>query len=232
MIKAVSFDFWESLFGFVDQSALDAVRKKRTRLFSRLLGRKEEEVDEAYNRAVLKLHRWRESTGFEFTVDELLLNFLRELGESEEYLSECHRIFVDSIMSYFPGPNPGALEAVRALKEKGYKVAILSNTIHGEVERKLLSKYGLSDVFDLLVFSCELGVRKPRREIFLWTSSRLGVPPWSMAHVGDNEEADILGALRSGVWAIHYCPQSGASPMAHATISHWKELERALGEIC
>ncbi len=232
MIKGVSFDFWESLFGFVRQDVLEQIRYERTRSFADLLGKPEGVVSDAFYTAVSELHRWREATGFEFCVDDLLRKFLEKLGAPEEYLPQCHRIFVDVIVKHFPGPNPGAVEAVKLLKEKGFKLAVLSNTIHGEVERSLLKSYGLDRYFDVIGLSCELGVRKPRRDIFSWVVNRLGLRPADVLHIGDDVRADVVGALGAGLWAGQYLKDSSEPfPLAHVHVRSWLELPERLEEL-
>lgn len=232
MIEGICFDFWESLFGFVSQEELKNVRWERSRMLSELLNRPLEEVDETYTNVVLEMTQWREKTGFEFCVEDLMKLFLKRMNAPLNLLPECQRIFVDAIKKHFPGPNPGAKEALEILKNKGYKLAIISNTIHGTIEEELLREYEMDHYFDVKALSCRLGVRKPRRDIFLWTSYRLGIPPSRLIHIGDDPEADVAGALRAGFWSGFYI-KPGKSPVekAHINIDHWEALPEALEEL-
>lgn len=108
-------------------------------------------------------------------------------------------------------------------------MAVLSNTIHGEVERKLIREANLESYFDVLAMSCELGVRKPRRDIFMWVANRLFLPPSSIIHIGDDVHADVMGALKTGFWAGQYLKDGvEKSPYAHIIITHWLELPEKL----
>ena len=54
-----------------------------------------------------------------------------------------------------------------------------------------------------MVISEEIGLCKPRSEIFAAVADRLGVAPDEIAHVGDSLEADVAGAAAVGqrtVW--------------------------------
>ena len=85
---------------------------------------------------------------------------------------------------------------------------ILSNTafIKGETLRKILNEITLSEYFDFLIFSDEVGYSKPNIEIFkmMWDeilkirkdSSILKKE--EVIHVGDNLSADIEGAKKFG----------------------------------
>ncbi len=230
MIKAMSIDFWETLFDFVDSETMEKVRSRRIERFSELLGVSPEDIEDAYERAILELHQWREKTGFEFTIAQLMGRFLRKLN-IDNYVDKCCRIFIDTIMEHFPGPTEYAVETINMLKRMGLKLAITSNTIHGEAERQLLKRHGLYQMFDALVFSCEIGVRKPRRDIFLRTSYLLGVQPPSIVHIGDDPVADMTGALKSGLWAVHYSRKREASDIGHACIKGWQELIPTLEQL-
>ena len=230
MIKAVSIDFWETLFDFVDSETMEKVRSRRIERFSKLLGVSSEDIEDAYESAILELHQWREKTGFEFTIEQLMRRFLKKLN-IDGHVDECCRIFIDTIMEHFPGPTEHAVETIKTLKDMGIKLAITSNTIHGEAERRLLERHGLYHMFDALIFSCEIGVRKPRRDIFLRTSHLLGVSLFSIVHIGDDPVADIVGALRSGLWAIHYSRKREASNTSHACINSWQELLPTLEQL-
>jgi len=233
-IKAITFDFWETLFGFVSSGVLQKVREERTRRLSELLGISESRVLEVYDRVIERLHAQREATGFEFTVKEMMKSFLEEAGfETEKYLNECERIFVDAIFKHFPGPNPGVEECLKELKSKGLKLAVISNTIHGEVEKRLLKDFGLSPYFDAVALSCELKVRKPRREIFEWVLGRLGTRRAETLHIGDDAKADVYGALKAGLWAAHYVEDRKSPPsrLAHMVVKDFREFPEKLGVI-
>jgi len=53
------------------------------------------------------------------------------------------------------------------------------------------------------VASAAVGVEKPDRRIFDLALARAGVPAHRVVHVGDDYEADVLGAQGAGIDAIH-----------------------------
>jgi putative hydrolase of the HAD superfamily len=58
-------------------------------------------------------------------------------------------------------------------------------------------------------------VRKPDAEIFRSTLARAGVAPEQAVHIGDNPEADVVGAQAVGMRGAHYtagfrAPAAGA----------------------
>ena len=94
---------------------------------------------------------------------------------------------------------PGALELLRGLRERGYRVGIISNTVGepGAFLRPILSEMGFDRYVQTYVFSDEHPWTKPSPEIFRYAASRLGEKPSNAVHVGDGW-SDLEGARRAG----------------------------------
>jgi FMN phosphatase YigB (HAD superfamily) len=56
----------------------------------------------------------------------------------------------------------------------------------------------------VMSYSDEIGVRKPEAQIFRVTLNRAGVAADEAVHIGDNPEADVVGAQGVGMRAAHY----------------------------
>ncbi len=124
---------------------------------------------------------------------------------------------------------PGAHEVLRSLKDAGYRIGIISNTVgeKGAFLRPVLERIGLAPMLDILIFSDETSWTKPHPSIFQDALQRLGSSPAHAVHVGD-AWADIEGARRAGLRAAvlftglqDYSPSyrdivrpGGARPMA------------------
>lgn len=100
---------------------------------------------------------------------------------------------------------PGAFATLRELRDLGYRVGIISNTVGepGALLRPLLSRMGFDEWVERCVFSDEERWSKPSGAIFRYALRRLGSAPSHAIHVGDGW-SDIEGArrarLRAGVW--------------------------------
>lgn len=94
----------------------------------------------------------------------------------------------------------GAPETLGSLRERGYRVAVVSNA-DGRV-RGLLEAAGLAPHLEFVVDSAEVGVEKPDPRIFHAATGRLGLPPGACAYVGDIYEIDVVGAERAGLTPI------------------------------
>jgi putative hydrolase of the HAD superfamily len=97
-------------------------------------------------------------------------------------------------------PIAGMIERVRALRQRGVPVGVISNSEGGLAG--LIAEMGWTQDFDVVADSGALGMEKPDRAIFDWTSKALGVDPEEVVHVGDSWAADYLGARSAGMRAV------------------------------
>ena len=96
---------------------------------------------------------------------------------------------------------PGAKSLLTELKQRGYKLAVISNGGHA-TRLNILQGLGFSHYFDEIVSSGLLGISKPNPEIFLHTSHQLGISAQHCLYVGDHPRNDIQGATDAGMMAI------------------------------
>lgn len=88
-----------------------------------------------------------------------------------------------------------------ALKARGERLAIVSNLWPFPVDH-IFNKLGLAAHFRELVFSYEVGTRKPGARIFVDACRRFGVTPSECVMVGDSLGSDIAGAVAIGMPAV------------------------------
>ena len=82
-----------------------------------------------------------------------------------------------------------------------------------------LERAGVTDLFQTIVVSDEIGWRKPAPRFFMALCSQLDLPPEHVLLVGDDAVNDYDGALNAGLAAIHYDPRgTGARPAAIRTL--------------
>lgn len=84
------------------------------------------------------------------------------------------------------------------LRENGYRTAVLSNTELPAMEYFHGLRY---DMFDVPVFSCAEGVKKPDRKIYELALEKLGSRPRESVFIDDNPEY-INGAKEVGINTI------------------------------
>lgn len=92
--------------------------------------------------------------------------------------------------------------AIKELRQMGYRLIVISNVTSLKSLSIHLSKVNLNTYFELLAASGSVGFEKPNKGLFLWASRAIGVDPARIVHIGDDLEADYLGAIASRFKAI------------------------------
>ncbi len=94
------------------------------------------------------------------------------------------------------------VDLIRRLRP-GYQTAVISNA--GHTLRGTLARYGLLDLFDVVVGSAYEGLMKPHPAIYERALLRLGRPAAETIFI-DDAPANVAGALAVGMNAIRYTP--------------------------
>jgi putative hydrolase of the HAD superfamily len=97
-------------------------------------------------------------------------------------------------------PKPEMFSLIRGLINSGYSVALLSNTEMPCVD--YFHKQGY-DFFDVLIFSCLEGTKKPQREIYELALVRLKCQPQQAVFIDDRPNC-VKGALAVGLNTIWF----------------------------
>lgn len=127
----------------------------------------------------------------------------------------------------------GAPELLAELKQKGYKLGLLSDTdfAPGWKEKRFKSS-GLAKFFDTYVVAGETTPEpKPSPQPFLEVIKRLNLKPEQVIHVGDNQDTDIKGATAAGIdslWIDWQGNPSGNRYGAKAIAKGFPELKDIL----
>ena len=88
------------------------------------------------------------------------------------------------------------------LKQRGYRLGIISNASDSEDVRTLLVRENLVGFFEQVWISSTVGVCKPHPEIFLQAQKYFQTPMEEMILVGDTLAADIAGAKQVGMGSV------------------------------
>jgi putative hydrolase of the HAD superfamily len=216
VIRLVTFDFWDTLVtdSPVNLRAQRALRITAIRwaLGEAGLGVSEVEAEEIHERSGVLLTERFWSDNRDPSREEqlrLVLDTARP-GAAAALAPPAFEAALDAytrpVLAHPPELSPNAARAVRELAARGVALGIVSNTgrTPGVVLRRVLERYGLLEYFGPVTYSDEVGVRKPAAEIFRLTLERAGVAPAEAVHIGDNPDADVVGAQGVGMRAAHY----------------------------
>jgi len=149
----------------------------------------------------------------------------------------------DTVMRVFPeyeGPmyDWPRVEAVDGIGEAltrlrpDWTIALATNAADSE-ERDIwsaLARAGLDELIDRVYCFRGVGHRKSAPEYFEHVLADLGIEPHHAVMVGDDFEADVLSANRSGIRAIwfHEAGTEMATSAIHRTIHNLRDLPAAL----
>jgi len=136
----------------------------------------------------------------------------------EQFLEETWETFGQP-KSYRPYPE--VMGVLAELRNRGYRLGVVSNW-----DSRLLlicEKLGIATLVDFVLASAVVGVEKPDRRIFDMALARAGVPPYRALHVGDDYEADVLGAQGAGIDALHL-DRDGAAHSGNRAIQSLEQL--------
>ena len=135
---------------------------------------------------------------------------------------------------------PQAEETLIALKRKGLKVGIITNTDTSREKdvRKTLQQLSLESCIDFIVTSVDAGCEKPDGRIFSLALRAVGVKATEAVMVGDRVAKDIVGGNRIGMktilfkWNQRY-PETvtGQEEQPTYTIRSLRELQYVLDQI-
>lgn len=126
-------------------------------------------------------------------------------------------------------PAPGALCALRTLREAGYRIGAVSNSSSGQTERELRST-GLAEVFDVIVDSFVEKVEKPFPQIFERAARYLGVELRDCIVVGDDPFFDIRGGISAGALDVAMIDPDSLRPRGwrHSSYANVQEFSADL----
>ncbi len=163
-------------------------------------------------------------------------NALRALGYDYDVGSELVRgatlAFCVAFMDYVRIDGEAAV-ALTQLHGK-YKLGIVSNFAIPECVFKLLAQHQLDALFDAVVVSADVNIRKPNPDIFHEALQRLSVKPSETVFVGDTVDSDIKGAQDVGMRTIYVerRPQKELDQVIpDKTIKNLSELPAVLQEL-
>ena len=99
-------------------------------------------------------------------------------------------------------PNTEMLDLVRATRERGLRTALLTNNVR-EWEPRWRAMFPVDELFELVVDSAFVGMRKPDPAIYHLTLERLGVAAERCVFV-DDFEINCEAATELGLTAVHF----------------------------
>jgi len=200
LIQAVLFDWGGTLTTFHNVDMIDAWR-----VAAELLApERADEVAEALLAAEREIWQRTTTTMRSATTAEVLQTASQAVGLPVE--TALHAKAVERYLDHWsPTSNarPDARAMLRALKERGLRTGLLSNT-HWPRRRheEWLARDGILDLLDARVYTSDLEHVKPHPEAFRALLDAVGAGPDQAVFVGDRLHDDVAGAKQLGMRAV------------------------------
>lgn len=129
---------------------------------------------------------------------------LRRLGygfeESHPIVVGAVGAFADEFMRYVSLDND-ALDVLQKLRRR-FKLGVVSNFAMPECAWQLLDQFGLRELFEVVLISAEVNMRKPSHKIFDMALRILGLEASEAIFVGDTPGPDVRGPRSVGMKAV------------------------------
>jgi putative hydrolase of the HAD superfamily len=141
------------------------------------------------------------------------VDFLEKLGDALEpalgHRPELHRfreIYFEALH-----PNEPMIDLMREARASGRRMGMLTNNVR-EWEPLWRSKLPVDEIFEVVVDSGFVGMRKPDREIYELTLERLDGVPADQCLFIDDVDVNCAAAEELGMSAVHYRDNAQAIP--------------------
>jgi putative hydrolase of the HAD superfamily len=152
--------------------------------------------DEHYERVQKNL----EEPHFRVRVSGTLQRLGHDFEESHPIVAGAVNAFADEFMHYVSLDND-ALDVLQKLRRR-FKLGIVSNFGIPECAWQLLDQFGLRELFEVVLISAEVNIRKPSPKIFDMPLRLLGLEASEAIFVGDTPGPDVEGPRNVGMEAV------------------------------
>lgn len=145
-----------------------------------------------------------------------------DAAEAESIASVADKYYLEHLASRSV-LMPGAKELLVRLKDRGFRLGVLSNGF-SDIQHAKMRSAGIDHYMDYVVLSDTLDIDKPDARIFAHAAATAGADASRCIMIGDNSKSDIAGALGAG-WAaaVWYNPRHAPTDPALTEILAQKD---------
>ena len=151
--------------------------------------------------------------------DELYDSLINEFEIENWSVSDLLNSYLLSFCA-FCKPRSGAVEAINEFRSSGFKIVLVTNGKSPFQERNFRA-LDCSELFDGVVVSEAVGIRKPEKAIFELACRMVDAEIGFSIFIGDNPVADIEGAKIAGMSAIYVPTDLAAEPCRYADSTYF-----------
>jgi putative hydrolase of the HAD superfamily len=145
---------------------------------------------------------------------EVALIALTEFGRADATLAERIGDTYHALRDGCLQPFAEAIDTVAWLRKSGCMLALLTNG-SAALQRNKINRFGLSDMFDLILIEGEVGYGKPDPRVYTRALDTFRIAPIDTWMVGDNLEWDVAQPQRLGIYGIWVDASGKGLPPRH-----------------
>jgi HAD superfamily hydrolase (TIGR01549 family) len=177
----------------------------------------------------------REREGVEITCFERFARTLKRLTPLSDddvhlFAEDLTRVHMAGVRAVTWAPQ-NRVQAVRQIAPH-YRLGLLSNFDDAQCGRDVLLDTGVADLFEAVIISAEVGLRKPNPRIYQRMLEMLRLEPHEVLFVGDTPREDVAGPQQAGMRTAWISRGASAVPEGipkpHFIITDLAELPRML----
>jgi len=149
---------------------------------------------------------WRDTfylrtNGTHHTHQDSIRYICREIGAAvtEEQVERTAAIRLDYTIKTLK-PRKEAVPVIKRLKAMGHKVGLISDCSPETPTAWPVTPF--HGIFDVTVFSCVAGVKKPDPKIYKIATDSLKVRPQDCLYIGDGSSTELTGAKQAGMTPV------------------------------
>ena len=160
-----------------------------------------EEFDRRVIEGVRAYKQWSERVHLEKKPEEIWPDwYLRDFAFDREKLLPITEELANlwEVTFYHRELRAGAAEMLQALKDRGYRIGVISNNASLYNVFRVLEDYGIRGFMEDVTVSSVTGYRKPHPEIFRIALRQMQAKPEMCVYVGDTVSRDIIGPKQVG----------------------------------
>jgi putative hydrolase of the HAD superfamily len=233
LMKAAIFDLGHTLIDYYDDWAIPEARAVHRfhKVAEPRLDVPEEDFCSNLTRILMDGRKRKMRDLKEIPLSELLAKALRDGGAdpSQDLLRRGNEIFYHVLVED-RHLVPGSREMLETLRDRGYSIGLISDVAWGlpsECPLADMRFYHIDELFDDIIFSTDVMLRKPHPEMFRMAVRNLGTTIEDSVYIGNSPLFDIKGANGVGMRAVqkqstYYDACEEAVP--DLVISNWGQL--------
>ena len=170
---------------------------------------------ECYNAVIMEIAARREAEGIEVTCLERFSRTMARMAPAlacapEILAEELRAIHMAAVRTATTAPAAN-IAAARRLSEH-FRLGLLSNFDDAATGYQVIADTGIANLFEVIVLSAEVALRKPNPRIFHHLLERMELAPHEVLFVGDTPHEDVVGAQRAGIPVVWLSHRHGTLP--------------------